>query len=74
MVSFLPSLMIVGMVIHLAGTTLIRQEDGVNALSLELANDVQVLVRQHQHQPGAAEHYQEGQVCHGVPAHTTGKE
>ena len=33
-VSLLPSLMIVGMVIHLAGTTLIRQEDGVNALNL----------------------------------------
>ena len=33
-VSLLPSLMIVGMVIHLAGTTLIRQEDGDNAVNL----------------------------------------
>ena len=34
LVSLLPSLMIVGMVIHLAGTTLIRQEYGVNTLNL----------------------------------------
>ena len=74
MVSLLPSLMIVGMVIHLAGTTLIRQEDGDNAVNLLSKLMMQVLVRQLQHQPRAAEHYQEGQVCHGVPAHTTGKE